>query len=186
MFYQELLGDVRFFELLRAMDLDLAESARSAGCRCGGALHAARYRRKPRGGPEVVGREHNVRESFCCSVEGCRRRTTPASVRFLGRRVFFSVVVLLVPILREGLTPHRLERLMEELPLSRRTLGRWRRWWQKTYPTTPRGRESLAEIPGLQLAHLPRTLLEAFGCGSDAVLHALGWLAPLGLGSHGR
>jgi len=184
--YQSVLLDARFFELLRLMDQDLAEAARGAGCRCGGTLHAARYRRKPRGGPEGLGPEHSVRESFCCSVEGCRRRTTPASVRFLGRRVFFSVVVLLVPILREGLTPQRFERLAEELPLSRRTLGRWRRWWLETYPATTRGRQGVAEIPGLQLAHLPSSLLAAFGCGRDAVLRALCWLAPQGLKDHGR
>jgi hypothetical protein len=55
-------------------------------------------------------------------MEGCRRRKTPPSLRFLGRKVFFSVVVVLVPVLREGPTPVRLRRLAEELEVSVRTI----------------------------------------------------------------
>ena len=36
---------------------------------------------------------------------------TPSSLRFLGRKVFFGVLVLLLPVLREGPTPERLARL---------------------------------------------------------------------------
>lgn len=184
--YQSLLVDARFFELLLEMDLDLAEEARAAGCGCGGVLHAARYPRKPRGGPPCLGREHSVRESFCCSEEGCRRRTTPVSVRFLGRKVFFSVVLLLVPILRDGLTPERFRQLSETLAVSRRTLQRWRRWWREVFSTTPLGRQASAEMPLLELERAPASLLEAFGPGRDDVLRALRWLAPWGAGGHGR
>lgn len=185
--YQSLLGNASFFELLREIDLDLAGEARSAGCRCGGALHAARYPRKPRGGPAGLGREHSLRESFCCSQEGCRRRTTPPSVRFLGRKVFFSVVILLVPILRDGLTPERFRRLEKELPVSRRTVRRWRQWWCEVFMSTPGGHRARAEIPGLEIRRLPASLLEAFsGSGLETVVHGLRWLAPLGGGGHGR
>lgn len=184
MLYQSLLSDTSFFEVLREIDLDLAEAARSAGCRCGGTLHAARYRRKPQGGPQTLGHEHLVRESFCCSEEGCRRRTTPASVRFLGRKVFFSVVVLLVPILRDGLTPKRFRRLRHKLGVSRRTVQRWRRWWREAFSTTPRGRQAWAEVPLLESQGLPGSLLEAFGPGRDDVVRALRWLAPLGATGH--
>ncbi len=65
---------------------------------------------------------------------GCRRRATPPSLRFLGRKVFFGVLVLLIPILREGPTPERLRRLEARFGVSRRTLYRWRRWWRETVP----------------------------------------------------
>jgi hypothetical protein len=30
---------------------------------------------------------YGQRFSFCCAVGGCRKRTTPPSLRFLGRKV---------------------------------------------------------------------------------------------------
>jgi hypothetical protein len=111
--YQFLVQDSRCFDLLLRLDEDLAAEARRAGCQCGGLLHGARYVRKPRGGPAGLSAETAVRFSFCCATEGCRRRTTPPSLRFLGRKVFFGVVVLLVPALRDGPTPERLARLCD-------------------------------------------------------------------------
>jgi len=185
--YQALLSDASFFALLRAIDLDLAAEARSMGCRCGGVLHAARYRRKPRGGPPGLGREHGVRESFCCAREGCRRRTTPPSVRFLGRKVFFSVVILLVPVLRDGLSARRFRRLRRSLPVSERTVRRWRRWWCEAFMTTATGQRTRARVPKLDARGLPGSLLDAFtSAGRDGIISALRWLAPLGEGDHGR
>lgn len=185
--YQSLLADASFFELLRKIDLDLAEEARSKGCGCGGVLHAARYRRKPRGGPRSLGCAHALRESFCCAREGCRRRTMPPSVRFVGRKVFFSVVILLVPVLRDGLSARRFRRLTRELPVSQRTVQRWRRWWREVFMTTHVGLRARAQIPSLEAPGLPASLLDAFSSsGRDGVVFALRWLAPLGAGDHGR
>ena len=61
-----------------------------------GMLHSARYPRKPRGGLDDLGPDYATRLSFCCAVDGCRRRTTPPSVRYLGRRVYLGAVVVLV------------------------------------------------------------------------------------------
>src|SRR6266568_3714215 len=80
--------------LLR-FDDDLAEQARQSGCGCGGKLHSARYPRKPRGVPEELQEDYSRRRSFCCAEEGCRKRTTPASFRFLSRRVYVAAVVIL-------------------------------------------------------------------------------------------
>lgn len=182
--YQSLLSDTSFFSLLLRIDQDLAQQARAGGCPwCGGVLHRACYRRKPRGGPARLAREHAERFSFCCSVEGCRRRATPASVRFLGRKVFFAVVVLLVPVLRDGPRPERMRRLEELFTVDRRTLGRWRRWWREIVPATRfwcaargRFRRPVAEDS------LPGSLLGAFrgeeGLAAQ-VLAVLAWLAPL-------
>jgi len=47
--YQSLLADTSFFSLLLRIDRDLAQQARAGGCPwCGGSLHRASYRRKPR------------------------------------------------------------------------------------------------------------------------------------------
>lgn len=186
--YQALLADTSFLSLLLRIDQDLAEQACAVGCPwCGGVLHRASYRRKPRGGPAGLGREHAERFSFCCAAEGCRRRVTPASVRFLGRKVFFAVVVLLVPVLRDGPTPERLGRLEELSAVDRRTLGRWRRWWHETVSTTGLWRAGRGRFrrPVAQDA-LPGSLLAAFrgkqGLASQ-VLSTLAWLAPLSVGT---
>ena len=184
--YQALLRDTSVFDLLLRIDEDLAEEVRRAGCACGGALHRAYYERKPRGGPAGLGPEHAVRFSYCCEVEGCRRRMTPPSLRFLGRKVFFGVVVLLVPVLRDGPTDKRVERLCAQFAVSLRTLRRWIRWWRETFPTSRfwLARQGWFSRPLVSQA-LPSSLLVAFD-GLDEppprVLAVLRFLAPITTG----
>ena len=92
------LSSSNFWSFLCRIDEDLAAQVRAAGCAdCGGALHSARYPRKPRGvGRTMLGDAYEWRLSYCCDRDGCRRRATPASVRFLGRRVFLGAVVVLL------------------------------------------------------------------------------------------
>lgn len=187
--YQDLLRDASFFELLHRMDLDLSEAARCCGCRCGGVLHSARYRRKPRGGPPGLAAACSVRESYCCAEEGCRRRSTPCSVRFLGRKVFFAVVLLLVPILRDGMTAARFRRLESELPVSRRTVLRWRRFWRDQFPTTWSWLALRGAVPDLPRASAPGSLLDAFSgveVGRDRVIAVLCWLSDSTAEEHPR
>ena len=107
-----LLRDASLYAQLLTFDQDLAAEARAAGCGfCGGRLHSARYPRKPRGGLEDLGPDYTTRLSFCCAVDGCRRRTTPPSVRYLGRRVYLGAVVVLVTALRGGITATRAAQL---------------------------------------------------------------------------
>jgi hypothetical protein len=181
--WHALLRDSRFFETLLRFDEDLAEQARVAGCRrCGGVLHRAHYPRKPRGGPGELEPPQERRLSFCCAREGCRRRTTPPSLRFLGRRVYFGAVFVLVTTLCQGISPRRVAQLREEIGIGRRTLGRWRGWWQEVFAQsrfwkTARGRF----VSPVELPALPASLLERFG-GADAserLRAALAFLAPL-------
>lgn len=126
----KLLVDDRFYHVLAGIDLDLAETARLAGCSCSGVLHSARYPRKPRGLPHDPGRDER-RASFCCA--SCRRRTTPRSVRFLGRRVYLGAVVVLATALQQGATPWRARRLRDLFGMSAQTLARWRAWWAEAF-----------------------------------------------------
>lgn len=181
--YQNLLRNADFFELLLRFDEDLARQVREAGCSCGGVLHSARYRRKPRGGPESLGREYTMRASFCCAEEGCRRRATPPSILFMGRKVFFGVVVLLLPILREGPSPERLRRIEKRFAVSRRTLYRWRRWWREVVPLSRwwQGERGQMATP-VDPEQLPGSLLGAFSGiegVSDRAIAALKRLASL-------
>jgi hypothetical protein len=177
-----LLRDSRFFRFLLQIDRDLAREARQAGCPCGAALHSARYRRKPRGVPAGLGDDYALRESFCCSRDDCRSRLTPPSARFLGRKVYLSVVVALVTAMRQGPTPPGTKTLEEHLGVSRRTLGRWRTWWLEIFPRTAFWKSSKARFsPPLREDELPRSLLLRFGgeLVPEAILKALRFLAGM-------
>lgn len=129
-----LVGD--FFALLTDLDRQLAQAVASAGCpRCGGRLHQGNYERKPRGGGFAVAAESfRVRFSLCCGREGCRRRTLPPSLRFLGRRVYVEAVVLLATATAQVVGFGKAARARTGVPC--RTLKRWGTWWREEFPAT--------------------------------------------------
>jgi hypothetical protein len=185
--YQSLFRDSRFFDLLLTLDEELAGEARRGGCACGGVLHGAAYERKPRGGPAGLARGSAIRFSFCCATEGCRRRMTPPSLRFLGRKVFFGILVLLLPVLRDGPTAERLNRLCETFAVSVRTVRRWCRFWRETFVTSrvwqaARGRFAAP----VRAESMPGALLGAFSEISDPerrVVAVLRLVSPIGAGA---
>lgn len=91
---QAFLYDSRFYRQLFELDQMSAAEVRAGGCdSCAGVLHSARYPRKPRGIREALDASYDTRLSFCCAEDGCRRRHTPPSVRFLGRKVYLGTLV---------------------------------------------------------------------------------------------
>lgn len=174
-----LLRDAKLPAALAQMDADLAAEVRSAGCpACGARLHSARFPRKPRGEPPGSS-DYERRLSFCCSA--CRRRATPASVRFLGRRVYVGCVVVLLSAMLHGVTPSRAARLKEFLGVSRKTLARWRSWWLETFPRTSLWKAARARFtPAVDEGLLPQTLLDAFRGGEELrLLGAMRLTSPL-------
>lgn len=176
-----LLGDARFFSLLTTFDADIAEQVRAAGCRCGGRLHSARYRRKPRGAAIDLGAGYEWRYSFCCAVEGCRRRVTPPSVRYLGRRVYLGAAVVVLSAMCHGLSPRRVAYLHEHLGASVRTLRRWRQWWRAVFVTSEVWREARGWfVPALAEGQLPRAILDRLrGDCRERLRRVLWMLGPL-------
>ena len=158
--------------------MDFAESTRKGGCGfCEGVLHSARYPRLPRG--ISASNNDSYRFSFCCSREGCRRRTTPPSVRFLGRRVYLGIVVVLVTALRQGPTPRGRRVLAEELDVDEQTIRRWQLWWRETFPRTAVWKEMKARLTS-NVVEIPLALVECFGANSrDGMARLLVFLAPL-------
>jgi len=161
--YHDLPPNSSFWPFLLSVDRDLAETTRKAGCPCGGRLHCGNFPRKPRGADELP-EQYRTRLSFCCARDGCRKRRTPASVRFLGRKVYLAAIVVLVAAMRQGPSPRRVRELSERFGADRRTIGRWRVFWQELFPQTEfwktaRGR-LMAQLD--MAAALPRALLEAF------------------------
>jgi hypothetical protein len=177
-----MLADAQFHEQLLVFDRDLSATTRAAGCgQCGGALHSAPFGRKPRGGPAGLGQDYARRFSFCCSMDGCRKRTTPPSLRFLGRKVYLATVVTLISAMLLGTTPARLARLSTVPGIDRRTLARWRVWWRSTFADgwfQPIA--AAAFMPPLDIAGLPVSLLDRFAGGIEQKLTALlRFLGPL-------
>lgn len=171
-----LLQDPDFFLFLLRIDEEFATEARGAGCRCGGVLHSARYPRKPRGCPVRVREDYSWRFSFCCAR--CDQRATPASVRFLGRRVYVAVMLTLVSPPRSAAA----RQLCDLLAVPVRTLDRWRSWWSGDFLRTPLW-QSMRErfIPPVAALQLPQSLLERFEAGTTAhrLQRLLRFLAPL-------
>jgi hypothetical protein len=195
--YRDLLADASFHKRLRTFDEELGHAARAEGClRCSGVLHSARFPRKPRGRPAGLGVEDERRISFCCAVDGCRKRRTPASVRFLGSKLYLAAVVVLVAVLRHGMTVPRIQRLSELAGIDRRTIERWRVWWRKVVPATAFWRNARAAfMPPLDEARLPDALIERFtvmpeACfqhdAPDRLIALLRFLAPLTGGARMR
>src|SRR5579859_3769541 len=113
-----------FWSFLVSIDKDLAECTRQKACSCGGRLHCANYPRAPRGGSDDLPEEYFHRFSFCCDREGCRKRATPPSVRFLGRKVYLGVVVILISAMRQGPSPRRVRELSKLFGVDAATIAR--------------------------------------------------------------
>jgi hypothetical protein len=163
--YHNLFGSGGFWSFLFSVDRDLAKSVQEKACPCGGRLHCANYPRKPCGG-ENLPKEYDHRLSFCCNRDGCRKRVTPPSVRFLGRKVYLAAVVVLAAAMRQGPSPRRVAELSKLFGADRRTIERWRVFWEEHFPQTPfwkvaRGRF----LPTVEIHAIPLSLLSAFFCG---------------------
>ena len=155
------VSDSRFYQFLFHIDQEMANEAQSEGCaHCGGRLHVASYPRKPRGIRCALDESCESRLSFCCASDGCRRRCTPPSVRFLGRKVYLGTLVVLVMAMEHGLSVKRRKQLIEQLDLYPQTLARWRRWWRKIFPASRCWQANRGHfIPPVDVSQLPGALL---------------------------
>jgi len=165
-------NDSRFYQFLFRIDQEIADEAQSEGCaHCGSTLHVAHYPRKPRGIRCALDETYERRLSFCCATEGCRRRCTPPSVRFLGRKVYLGVLVILVTAMEYGLSAKRRQQLIEQLDLYPQTLARWRRWWRTIFPASRCWQANRGHfMPPVDVSQLPGVLLGRLS-GKDLLQH---------------
>jgi len=182
--YQTLMSvlSTAFYDDLLKTDKDRADQVQKAGCpHCGGKLHAHHRLRKAAGLPQTLGDEHRVRFAFRCGRRSCRKHVSPDSVRFQGRKLYLGVVMALLTAKQCGLTVSG--ETLTAIGVSRRTLGRWRQWWQKRVPETSFWREKMGKFRApVNTATLPASLLRQ-RVGEkieDQLIWLLRFIAPLG------
>lgn len=177
------LYDAKLYVLLMKYDEDLAAETRRRRCQlCGGRLDRHDFPRKPRVPPGIeLPDDYDWRYSYSCAVDGCRKRHTPPSSRYLGRRIYLGVIVVLATAMQQGLAPWRLGRLRHELGVSRQTLERWRTWWREAFVESAFWRAAKAAFaPPVDETCAPHSLLERFGGDELERLAALlRFLSPL-------
>jgi len=169
-----------FPRFLFEIDRDFADQLHFSQCHCGGVLHRANYPRKPRGCPDEARGDYQFRFSFCCSR--CRRRTTAKSVRFLGRRVYLGLTVVLTSA--RAATNALTEKVADELGVPISTLQRWRQWWKNDFSSTHLWQTECAQF-ALRITNtlFPANLLDDFkqraANPSQALIDLLSFLAPM-------
>lgn len=170
-------------KFIEKTDQECAQEMRAEGCQsCPGVLHRSDYPRKPRG---WGARDQTVsRISFCCGQEGCRKRHTPPSLQFMGRRRYEAAIMVLLPALMQGATERRVRQVKEQLGVDRRTLVRWREWWlelfvQSAFWRGVKGRFQAALDEGA----MPDGLVKAFGAWRrEGLEKLLLFLRPISIG----
>jgi hypothetical protein len=125
--------------------------------------------------------EYDWRFSYACATRTCRKRHTPPSTRFLGRRVYLGAVVVLATVLQQGVTPWRAGQVRELLGVSTRTLARWRTWWMEAFTESAFWKAAKAAFsPAVDEAEAPSSLLARFaGDERERLAGLLRLLAPL-------
>ena len=177
------VSDSNFHLLLNKIDHEISEAARQKGCSyCGHSLHQADYPRSPAGLPAEFREHYNERHSLCCDT--CRKRTTPPSVRFFGRRWFPAPLFVLISILTIGVNERRLSQVKRHfgISVSESTWKRWRRWWRELFLKTPFWQQAKGHvlIPIEETKSIPRALLSLFEGGlENKMRHLLKFLSPL-------
>ena len=182
--YHSQLTDAIFYNSLLALDRIIAEQVKQSGCLfCRGNLHQSHYPRKPRGVPEGTHSDYPIRFSYCCGSDGCRKRFTPPSMRFLSRKVYSSVIIFLVFLLKSKTDELKVEELNLLLgtSLSVETVRRWRNFWVKQVSQSHTWKR--AAFSDVMTQTLPASLLDQFQQVLNTSLEmALKWLLPLTAG----
>lgn len=173
--------DAKFLKALAEIDAEHAEQVHRSGCRqCGGALDHADYARKPRGELGEAAGSYERRCSFCCRVDGCRKRATPASLRFLGRKVYIAVLVIVASAAGRSMRLGGRGRAAQVHGVPVRTVRRWLDWWQTVFALGSFWSEAKGFFgTPVDVDKLPTSLLERFGIGSVGLEKMLRFTRPI-------
>src|SRR3990167_215610 len=185
---QNFLSKSSFHAHLTEIDRELANICAEKGCvYCGGKLHQADYPRSPMGMPHSFRDCYSRRISFCCS--NCRKRTTPPSVRFFGRRWYPAPLFIFISIMTCGINKRRIA-LMEKqfgLVIRESTWRRWRKWWRDKFVITKCWQQAKGQLPpcdGITQGPFPRVIFNLYaGNIEEKMLLFLSFVSLLTIGN---
>lgn len=184
---QNFLFKSSFHAHLIKIDLELANSCAEKGCVCcGDKLHKCDYPRSPMGMPLAFRDQYSQRISFCCS--NCRKRTTPPSVRFFGRRWYPAPLFIFISIMVCGINKRRLALIGKHFGISVResTWRRWRKWWRDEFVVTKfwqHAKGQMSSADKITQGILPRAIFNLYtGNIEQKILLFLPFLSPLTIG----
>jgi hypothetical protein len=178
----EPLKNKSLFNHLYTIDKKIAEKYRQMPCPyCNGPLHFANYLRKPRGEPEGVLEECFIRFSLCCGKEGCRHRIMPPSCRFMGRKIYWHVVILVI-LSDWHNKPTNIFKLSKLFSVSRNTIDRWIAFYQDVFPSSQQWQLIRGQVAAsIKDNELPANLVNYFlnlkSCAKDALVSCLKFLS---------
>jgi hypothetical protein len=126
--------------------------------------------------------QYDERLSFCCKQ--CRKRTTPPSVRFFGRRWFPAPLFILISVLALGVNERRLSQVKRYfgMVVSESTWKRWRGWWRESFGGTLFWQQAKGLVITARETDraFPRALLRMFkGVLEEKIALLLRFLSPL-------
>lgn len=132
----ELAQKSPLYSFLFKLDVELYEQTKQAGCpHCeDGRLDDGFYERHPKGGPDDLPDELRERRSLCCAKQGCRKRTLPPSCLYLGRKLYWKAVILVVLACRQKReNSWTYEKLQARFGVSRSTIWRWANYFEEFF-----------------------------------------------------
>lgn len=175
MSYLDLIDDTSLFRILRSIDEEVAVRLRAGRCPrpdCGGPLHWGRFDRKPRGERVELPAEYYRRQGLCCGW--CRKRVLPPSCLFLGRRVYWGAVVILVTAAVQGLEKRSASELCRHFGASRRTVRRWVRYFASEFAPSVQWQNLRGRVAAVvRDDDLPRSLLQWFASTGISALETV-------------
>jgi hypothetical protein len=171
MAYHALLCNPSFFLFLLKIDHDIADYFHKQPCpHCGKMLDRADFFRKAGFGiPEDADKECRRRFSFCC--RHCRKRLTPPSARYLPKKCYLTVVIVIMSAMKHGIDDDRLRTIQKALGVSRQTVDSWKRWWEVDFASSSFWRGLRGRMPGVTA--LPDEFISYFNkvcCGTGIIM----------------
>jgi hypothetical protein len=101
----------------------------------------------------------------------------------LARKVYWGAVVVLAAAMQQGPSARRVAKLQELLGIGRRTLARWRGFWEETFVASRFWKAQRAQfMPPCEETRMPKSLLERFdpaGGLEGALTKLLSFLSPI-------
>ena len=159
------LPDASFYLFLLSNDKDAALIVKAGNCPyCAGPLDNAPYQRKPRHTLDDLPDEFSTVFSLCCRQDGCRKRTTPQSLRFFGRRVYL-LFILIKACAGGRSTESMLSKNARSCGVSRQTLRSWYEFWRVKFSKSEFWRVNKGILPTcFEEVSIPDMLLKSFDC----------------------